>query len=69
MSFITVHDQELFDARAASARAARRDTSRARWRLRADHADILEFGAPQSPELARVRQELDLLEIAADARP
>ena len=69
MSFIIVHDQALFDARAASARAARRDTSRARWRLRAEHADIVEFGPSESPELSRVRQELDLLETAADARP
>ncbi|GAA0988172.1 MULTISPECIES: hypothetical protein [Nocardiopsidaceae] len=51
------------------ARAASRDTSRARWRLRAVRAEIVEFGPDGDPDLVRVTDELEHLELAAAARP
>ncbi|MEE2040955.1 hypothetical protein Q8791_27410 [Nocardiopsis sp. CT-R113] len=53
----------------AFARAARRDTARARWRLRAVQAEIAEFGPDGDPGLVSVTDELDHLELAAAARP
>ncbi|MFD6953529.1 hypothetical protein A6A08_23455 [Nocardiopsis sp. TSRI0078] len=69
MSVITAHDRALLDDQAPYARTGRRDTARARWRLRAIQADIAEFGSPEDPDLAQAREELDLLETAAAARP
>ncbi|WP_159945605.1 MULTISPECIES: hypothetical protein [unclassified Nocardiopsis] len=67
MSAITVHGHARLDD--PSARADRRATARAGWRLRADIADITEFGSAEDPALAHASRELDLLETAAAARP
>ncbi|WP_150246417.1 hypothetical protein [Nocardiopsis quinghaiensis] len=69
MSATTVRDQALLDDQTPYARTGRRDTARARWRLRAIRADIAEFGPAGDPDLAQASEELDLLEVAAAARP
>ncbi|PDP87221.1 hypothetical protein CQJ94_13020 [Glycomyces fuscus] len=66
---MTVRDQAPLSDRLPSPRGDRRDMSRARWRLRADRADIVEFGPAGDPGLARVAEELDLLELADAVRP
>ncbi|MFY7068299.1 hypothetical protein ACOQFV_20770 [Nocardiopsis changdeensis] len=45
------------------------DLRSARRRLRAELADLAEFGAPDDPALARAAADLDLLELEAAARP
>ncbi|CAL9380069.1 hypothetical protein SUDANB121_01048 [Nocardiopsis dassonvillei] len=45
------------------------DLRSARRRLRAERADLAEFGSPDDPALARVCDDLDLLELEAAARP
>ncbi|MEU1902451.1 hypothetical protein ABZ512_29120 [Nocardiopsis dassonvillei] len=69
MSAMPVRDQAAPSRHALSPRGGRRDVSRARWRLRAVHADMVEFGPAGDPELARMAEELDLLELADAARP
>ncbi|MFD3688166.1 hypothetical protein ACFWTE_25485 [Nocardiopsis sp. NPDC058631] len=64
----TAHDQAHLTSDAFT-RAARRDTARARRLLRAVRAEIVEFGPDGDPDLARVTDELDHLELAAAARP
>lgn len=69
MSITPAHHQVFLPDRAPSVRTARHDTARARWRLRAIQSEIAEFGPDADPELARVTEELDLLETASAARP
>lgn len=68
MSAIAAHDQAHLST-VPLARTTHRDTSRARWRLRAVQAELAEFGPDGDPDLARVTDELDLLDLAAAARP
>lgn len=65
MSALSIRDQAFSSKYVGGHRAA----ARARWRLRATRADLVEFGSEADPDLARVTEELDLLEIEADARP
>ncbi|NYH54741.1 MULTISPECIES: hypothetical protein [Nocardiopsis] len=69
MSATTVREQALLDDQTPYVRTGRRDTARARWRLRAVRADIAEFGSAEDPDLARAHEELYLLETAEAARP
>ncbi|WP_249351936.1 hypothetical protein [Nocardiopsis akebiae] len=69
MSVMPVRDQAAPSHHALSPRRERREVSRARWRLRAVHSDIVEFGPAGDPELARTAEALDLLELADAARP
>ena len=45
------------------------DLRAARRRLRAQQADLAEFGTPGDPALVRAADDLDLLELEAAARP
>jgi hypothetical protein len=69
MSAMTVRDQAALSDHLTDPRGGRRDVSRARWRLRALQADIVEFGPAGDPDLVRAAEELDLLELADAARP
>ncbi|WP_435111073.1 hypothetical protein [Nocardiopsis synnemataformans] len=69
MSAMPVRDQAAPSHHVPSPHGGRRDVSRARWRLRAIQADIVEFGPAGDPDLVRAAEALDLLELADAARP
>lgn len=69
MSAMPVRDQAAPSHHVPSSHGGRREVTRARWRLRAIQADIVEFGPAGDPDLERAAEALDLLELADAARP